>query len=535
VFLSRCEGCRSLSLGWKQNEIVIIGAGLAGLFAALKLSPRPVTVVTSASLGKGASSGWAQGGIAAAFEEGDTPKAHAKDTIKAGAGIVNRKVAKFLAQEAAARVEDLLDYGAPFDRNLEGGLLLSREAAHSANRVVRVNGDKAGLAIMKALITAVETHPNIQVIEGFAARELDVRGNKVRGVHVFSSDGEHIRLPARAIILATGGVGALYRVTTNPRQANGEALAMAARAGAYVADTEFVQFHPTAINADLDPAPLATEALRGEGAVLVNGDSQRFMADIHPDAELAPRDIVARAVFHENIAGRGAFLDCRQAVGEEFPEKFPAVYKKCMQVGVDPVKQPIPVAPAAHFHMGGVYTDAFGRTTVNGLWACGEVASTGAHGANRQASNSLLEAVVFAARVAQDISGFYLEPLAGGDVARKATPFGRRAETVLKKKHHKAITEIRELMDLHVGIERNEEGMTTVLRRLCELEQRFCDHLTMKNIITAARLITVPALLRRESRGGHFRTDFPTSSVAFKQRLKYDLKQINAEAARFVS
>ena len=389
---------------WKQNEIVIVGAGLAGLFVALKLSPAPVTIVTSAPLGKGTSSSWAQGGIAAAIEKGDTAFAHAIDTIEAGAGIVNAHIAHILTSQAAARVEDLLSYGTPFDRNLEGDLLLSREAAHSARRVVRVKGDKAGWAIMKALISAVRARSNIQIIEGYSAKKLETKTNQVTGIHCWSNKGRHLFLPARNVVLATGGIGALYKITTNPKQANGEALAMAAQAGAVLADMEFVQFHPTAINAKTDPAPLATEALRGEGAVLINKNSERFMEKLHADAELAPRDIVARAVFRENMEGREALLDCREAIGADFKKHFPSVFKKCQSAGIDPVTEPIPVAPAAHFHMGGILTDAFGRTTLNGLSACGEVASTGAHGANRLASNSLLEAVVFAARVADDLS-----------------------------------------------------------------------------------------------------------------------------------
>lgn len=526
------EGCCSLSRGWKQNEIVIVGAGLAGLFAALKLSPAPVTVVTAAKLGKGASSVWAQGGIAAALEEGDTPEAHAQDTLAAGAGIVNPQIARLLADEASARVADLLAIGTPFDRNLEGALVLSREAAHSARRVVRVKGDQAGWAIMQAIIRAVRARPTIQVIEKFTAKSLTVVGGRVQGVNVWSHKGEHAYLPARAVVLAAGGVGALYRVTTNPPEANGEALAMAARAGAMIADAEFVQFHPTAINTDVDPAPLATEALRGEGAVLVNSDGERFMKKLHKDAELAPRDVVARAVFRENVAGRGAFLDCRKAIGNAFPEHFPSVYEKCVAAGIDPLTQPIPVAPAAHFHMGGILTDAFGRTTIDGLWACGEIASTGAHGANRLASNSLLEAVVFAARVADDIKRSNLEPFRTTGIIRELVADQQSFDTVLKKKHRKTLAELRYLMDLQVGIERSEAGITDFLRRLRELERRHVGHLTLQNMMTAARIIAVSALLRQESRGSHYRSDYPEADAAKAHRFKYSLRHIVDIAAR---
>ncbi len=523
-----------MSSDWKQNEIVIVGAGLAGIFLALKLSPVPVTLITSAPLGKGASSSWAQGGIAAALEPGDTAFAHALDTVQAGAGIVNAHMAHILTHEAAARIEDLLSFGTPFDRNLEGDLLLSKEAAHSARRVVRVKGDRAGWAIMKALIKAVRATPSIQVIEGHSAKKLCVKSGTVTGLHAWSKKGQHLYLAASNIILAAGGVGALYKVTTNPVEANGEAIAMAAKAGAALADTEFMQFHPTAINASIDPAPLATEALRGEGATLVNKNGKRFMVKLHEDAELAPRDIVARAVFRENVAGRGAFLDCREAIGSGFQEHFPSVYKKCQQAGINPLKEPIPIAPAAHFYMGGVFTDAFGRTTLNGLWACGEVTSTGTHGANRLASNSLLEAVVFAARIAEDLAKNAV--FANRPSAMEASPHETAPQTAtsLQKHHHKLIREMRGLMDLHVGIERNAQGMELALARLEQLLAK-SDNLSLHNMLTMAKIITVSGLLRTESRGVHYRTDFPKADARWAHRTKTDLTKINVASAQFLT
>ncbi len=520
---------------WKQNEIVIVGAGLAGLFLALKLSPTPVTIVTSAPLGKGASSNWAQGGIAAALEKGDTAFAHALDTVQAGAGIVNAHMAHILTHEAAARIEDLLSYGTPSDHNLEGDLLLSKEAAHSARRVVRVKGDRAGWAIMKALIKAVRATPTIQVIEGYSAKKLCVKAGTVNGLHAWSKKGQHLYLAAPNIVLAAGGVGALFKITTNPVEANGEAIAMAAKAGAALADTEFMQFHPTAINASIDPAPLATEALRGEGATLINKKGERFMKKLHADAELAPRDIVARAVFRENVAKRGAFLDCREAIGANFKEHFPSVYKKCQQAGIDPVKEPIPVAPAAHFYMGGLFTDAFGRTTLNGLWACGEVASTGTHGANRLASNSLLEAVVFAARIADDLARnarFTSRQPALEDPDAYSIA---KTETALKKAHHQAIREMRALMDLHVGIERNQQGLQLALAGLEHLLEKNHNNLSLHNRLTTAKIITVSALLRTESRGGHYRTDYPEPAATWAHRTMIDLQQINTASQQILN
>jgi len=492
---------------------------LAGLFTALKLAPLPVTVVAAAPLGQGASSMWAQGGIAAAIGEGDTPEAHAHDTIAAGAGIVDKRVANLIASEASERIADLLRYGVPFDRDLEGHLVLSREAAHSEKRIVRVSGDRAGAAIMQSLFAAVRATPSIRVLEHHEAEELLIENGRVKGVRLIRGEeqgnGTFDFLPASAVVLATGGTGALFAVTTNPGYARGEALAFAARAGAAIADAEFVQFHPTAIDCGIDPAPLATEALRGEGAILVNTAGERFMTALHPDAELAPRDIVARGVFAEIASGRGAFLDCRKAIGVHFPTAFPTVYALAKKAGIDPVTDLIPVAPAAHYHMGGVATDLSGRTSVEGLWAVGEVASTGLHGANRLASNSLLEAVVFGARAAADI----LNLLPPGQVAPRAklTRVERNAKPDLTHRKE-ALAQLRQTMSQHVGVVRTGAGLKQALAVLTHIERKAgCDTI-LANMALAARFITAAALLRSESRGGHFRSDFPTADPAFARR-----------------
>ena len=493
------------------DDIVIVGGGIGGLFTALRLAPRPVTVITAALIGEGASSSWAQGGIAAAMSEGDSVEKHLADTIAAGDGIVAEKVARLMISDAPDRVHDLLAYGVPFDRDLAGHLAMSREAAHSERRVVHVAGDMAGAAIMAALVAAVRKTPSIRLFEGFVGERLTTKGKRVTGLVARPVDGgAALHFPARAVVLASGGIGHLFAITTNPAEAAGGGMAMAARAGAVIGDPEFVQFHPTVLNVGRDPAPLATEALRGEGARLINKAGERFMLSVHPLAELAPRDVVARAVHAEVEAGRGAFLDCREAIGAAFETHFPTVYKYCREAGIDPVTQPIPIAPAEHYHMGGILTDGQGRATLDGLWACGECTSTGAHGANRLASNSLLEAIAFGARIADDLADHLPQP--------QRTTVAVAADARLDEMPDPAkVARLRQTMTSLVGVVREGAGMTEALATIDALGAD-CRSERFINMLTAARIIAAAALARTESRGGHFRSDYPDHDPAWKHR-----------------
>ncbi|ACL55215.1 L-aspartate oxidase [Methylobacterium nodulans] len=468
------------------DRTLVVGAGVAGLATALRLAPLPVTLLTGAPLGEGTATAWAQGGIAAAIGPDDDPALHAADTRAAGAGLTDPDVAQRVAEAGPGLVAWLSALGLAFDRGPDGALALGLEAAHGRRRIVKAGGDATGRAVLQTLARASAASPSISVVVGQATALAQDANGRVAGLRA-CVNGASVDLPGRAVVLATGGLGGLYRATTNPAGALGSGLALAARAGAVLRDVEFVQFHPTAIaTGDAGPLPLATEALRGEGAILVNAAGERVMAGI-AGAELAPRDVVARAIFSRTSRGEAVFLDARRL---DVARRFPTVAALCRKAGIDPAATPIPVSPAAHYHMGGIRVDGSGRTSLPGLWACGEVASTGLHGANRLASNSLLEAMAFAAFIAADIRGL---SSSAGRAAAEDAPVPRPA----------ALPEIRRIMEAEVGLVRNEAGLARAVARLGALAEAGSPEAAIGLLVAAS------ALSRRESRGAHWREDHP--------------------------
>ncbi|MFP3942120.1 MAG: L-aspartate oxidase, partial [Thermoanaerobaculia bacterium] len=508
-------------------DAVVVGSGAAGLTAALELAPGRTAILTKGRLGRGGSSAAAQGGVAAAVGPGDSASLHAADTLAAGAGLNDPEVVDLLAREGPERVMRLLALGAAFDRGAGGRLSLGREGAHTRRRILHARGDATGAEIMRVLAGQVAATDGLTVFEETFAWDLVRQGHRVTGVTAVGPRGERLLLRAPAVILATGGLGRLYARTTNPPEVTGDGLALAARAGARLLDVEMVQFHPTALAArGADPLPLLTEALRGEGAVLVDGTGRRFLADEHPDAELAPRDVVARAIARRLAAGDGVFLDAREAVGGAFPERFPTVYALCRRHGLDPRRDVLPVSPAAHYHMGGVAADAWGRTTLEGLWACGEAAATGVHGANRLASNSLLEALVFGARVARSVAG--AGPLPAGPVrlagAPEPPPPGAR-RLPSGREASRAVAHGRRLAWDHAGVVRTGEGLGRLLDELDGVEESAALlGGEGRNLLLAARLVARAALERTESRGGHFRAEHPAPAEAWRRHLAVELE-----------
>jgi L-aspartate oxidase len=494
------------------TRVLVIGSGVAGLHTAWRAAeqcanPSDIVLLTKQSLLDSASS-YAQGGIAAALGAGDSPALHRRDTLAAGGILCDRDAVDVLVTEGPRRVRELRDAGVHFDVGPHGEFLLGREAAHGERRIVHAHGDRTGAEVVRMLVERVRADKRIEVMEHARALDLLIQDGTCYGARV-SVRGRAVELIADATVLATGGCGQVFRFTTNPSVATGDGYALAHRAGAELTDMEFIQFHPTALDSPETPLALISEAVRGEGATLLDASGDRFMLAADPMAELAPRDVVTRAVVRAQRETGRVFLDAT-CLGEKFASRFPGIFAVCMARGIDPRRSAIPVTPAAHYTMGGVVTDLDGRTSLSRLFAVGEVACTGVHGANRLASNSLLEGLVFAERVAR--AGVEAPQLGSLPAARRwAVPLLRDEDAALA-----AADELRALMWEHAGIERTSTGLRICLEALNAIAARLPASATdAANMALTARLITEAALLREESRGGHYRSDFPQPRRAF--------------------
>jgi L-aspartate oxidase len=492
-------------------DFVVVGAGIAGLRAAIELARAGrVLVLTKEELGE-SNTQYAQGGIAVALEGEEDVALHLQDTVVAGDGLVERDVAEILVQEGPERVLELLTWGANFDRK-DGELMRTREGAHSRSRILHANGDATGREIGRALLEHARMQPQIELREYTTSLDLIVEDGIVRGITMLRPHGEISEAYARAVLLASGGAGQVYSETTNPLVATGDGIAMADRAGAEIADMEFYQFHPTALSLPGVPRFLLSEALRGEGAYLLNSRMERFMQRYHPQLELAPRDVVARAITQEGFAPGGAaplpvYLDMRHVTGIDLTARFPGISWFLRQNGLDLKLDLIPVRPAAHYLMGGVHTGIDGHSSLPRLYAAGEAACTGVHGANRLASNSLLEGLVFGARAAK----FMLEET-------EIAP-GVDGRDLIAGLHPGALvdaqrTRLQSLMWRHAGLLRDRDGLRSAAAELAEMGERLPSAverpaIELKNLHTVASLIVQAALGREESRGAHFRNDFP--------------------------
>jgi L-aspartate oxidase len=476
-----------------RADIVIVGAGAAGLACALGIEHRSVLIVNDTAPASEVASAWAQGGLAAAVAPDDAPAFHAADTLAAAAGIADATTVRELALAAPGALAMLERYGVLFDRDDEGALDLGLEAAHSHRRIAHA-ADHTGATIVRALLGALAQRANVRLVTGLHALDLLRRDDgAVCGVRFADAQGRVVDAAAGAVVLASGGFGGLFAKTTTPLATLGAGIAIAARAGATLADLEFVQFHPTALVCGTDPMPLISEAVRGEGATLIDERGERFVD------ELAARDVVARAIAEVEARGGNVRLDARSALGA----RFPTIFARARAAGIDPGVTPLPVTAAAHYTIGGIATDARGRTDVAGLWACGEVSATGLHGANRLASNSLMEALVFGTRVARELDAVAF-PRAGIGAIETPSP------VFFEDDLGRVLRPLRDAMSTGLGVVRDAPGMHAVFATAQSVERSSPDP-RVADAVAVARAVTHAALARCESRGAHARRDFPES------------------------
>lgn len=494
-----------------ERRAIIVGSGIAGLSAALHLGH--CTVITKSFLGAG-STRLAQGGLAVALGPDDSVEQHVEDTLRVSAGLGDRRVAQHVVSGAIEGVGWLTELGAAFD-NHDGQLQLGREAGHSLHRIVHANGDATGAEVVRALTQAVAERSDIEVLENTFAIDAILQNDGVAGLTTIDANGNPSALAARAVVLATGGIGSVYSATTNPAGATGDGLALAWRAGAQVRDCEFVQFHPTALASGNDPLPLLTEALRGAGGQLVNGQGDRFMVGVHDDAELAPRDVVARAIWSQ-LRTDSVFLDVRHVPA--VADRFPTAAASASAIGLDIVEDLLPVTPAQHYFMGGVVVDEMGRSTVTGLYAAGEVTSSGLHGANRLASNSLIEGLVFGRSISESIRSDDLRR------SHHVAPSAPRYDFAPSAGLPDLVEELREIMWLHGGIMRTGGGLRTARDEIERLRPALAVHPESENLGIVAALIVDAALARRESRGAHHRADYPALDPMLDRSIVSELR-----------
>jgi L-aspartate oxidase len=497
-------------------DFVVVGAGVAGLRGAIELASAGSVVVLAKREVTDSNTQVAQGGIAAALSDEDEISLHLQDTLLAGDGLCNVDAAKVLVEEAPQRIEELIQWGTEFDRQ-GTKLTFGREGAHSRNRILHAHGDSTGREILRALYAKAKTLKSISVREFEFSTDLVVDAGRVTGIDLIDDRGEQRRLMTSAVLLATGGLGQLYRNTTNPGVATGDGVAMAFRAGAEISDMEFVQFHPTALYLKDAPRFLLSEALRGEGAILRNGEMNRFMAKYHPMAELAPRDVVARAIVHEleveHVADPVVYLDLTHLKANHVKARFPRIYSTCLEYNIEITTELIPIRPAAHYAMGGIRSDIFGATTLPGLYAAGEAAATGVHGANRLASNSLLEGLVFGARAGHRMRNELRAKASAHKPARVASngPVSPPVDEVIR--------EIQDVMWRDAGIVRTGTGLKRALEKLQGIRTHVAHPHTRRahearNLQALGMLVARSALAREESRGAHYRLDFPAHNDA---------------------